>query len=76
MTPAFRVLNQDGSEPDLAEITRTEEWAREWFWWTPHEFVVSADGRVFVVDEDLQYCAEAPNGRFVVRWGEETPTDE
>ena len=30
MTPTFRVLNPDGSEPDLAEIAYREEWYGCW----------------------------------------------
>ena len=69
MTPTFRVLNPDGSEPDLAKITDKERWARCIDWRDVEGAAVTSDGHVVLFD-GLGNLAFAPDGRFVVRWDE------
>lgn len=73
--PTFRVLNPDGSEPDLAEIARTEEWAKGLVYCDMEGFAMFEDGALVLLDECGNWRCP-PEGRFIMRWCEETSTDE
>jgi hypothetical protein len=54
-----------GKEPDIEEIARNEDWARELVWCDMEGFALRQDGTLVLLDEcgNSAYC---PPGRFKV----------
>ena len=47
----FKVLNPNGSEPDLQQIAVTEEWAKGLIYCDMEGFVIDPDGCIALTDE-------------------------
>ena len=61
----FRVLNPDGSVPDLEQIALNEEWAGELIYCDTNGFALADDGALVALDECGRY-AYPPIDRFRV----------
>ena len=72
MTPTFRVLNPDGSEPDLADVALKEGWATGLVWCDMEGFAMFEDGSLVLLDECGNWRCP-PADRFVVKWSEGQP---
>ncbi len=69
MSMKFSVYNQDGTKPNLEEIVRTEEWAKDLMLHDLDGFAIMEDGYIVLLDECGRFRSAPPN-RFVVKWGD------
>ena len=67
MKPIFRVLEPDGSEPDLEKIALTEDWADGLMYCDMDQFLIDNDGHVALTDE-CGKIAWPPLDRFKIEW--------
>ena len=71
MSSWFRVLNADGSEPDLEQIALKEKWAEGLTYCDMEGFALQWDGTLILCDE-CGVFRYPPEGRFLGRGDEES----